>query len=1250
MANVKEKYNVKLMSINIRGLNSRKKRRNMFRWIKRQKIDICLLQETYSVHNLENIWRSEWGGQMYFSHGTNHGRGVMTLIRPGFDAKVINSKTDDIGRLLLLELSIQDTIFKLVNIYAPNTEESQIHFFKYLKKTMENNLTSQDRILVAGDFNFIFNNTLDRKGGVPIKNTDKRNQIINVLSDLKKQFEVQDIWRIKHPDTLRFTWRRENPRVKSRLDFWLTSEKVADSVENTRIIPVIGTDHSAVYLHLKSFVGADRGRGLWRLNTSFLQEEDYVKGIIQNKEIWLNEFADITDPQIMWELVKYRIRQFSAKYGKEKAQRLKSTESDQEEKLANLEREQDQAQDDTNIESLNKDIQEIKSKLAEIADYKTQGLILKSQTRWYEKGEKSNKYFLNLITRNQVRKCISKIQKEDGTFTTDNTEILDLQAAFYKKLYSNKCTKTEHEIELYLEKLAIPKLNENDRNQCEGVLTLDECHSVLKQFKNNKAPGNDGIPVDFYKKFWPLFGKLMVESFNDSYKTGQLTTSQRQAVISLLDKGKDRTLLKNWRPISLLNADYKIASKALAERFTSLLPKLVSDSQVGYVKSRNIIDNIKTIVDLVEFLKRQNRPGILVNIDFEKAFDSLDWSFLFSILKAYNFGPSFISWIQTLYNNISSCTINNGYTSKYFTVERGVRQGDPLSPYLFILAVEVMAQQIRQNRGIQGINIKDTEIKLLQYADDTNGLLTDIDSAREFLAAVRTFGDFSGLKLNIEKTEGMWLGSLRNSREKPLGIVWSEKSLRVLGVYVSYDETESNKLNFDNKVCKAKQLLNLWSSRNLTLHGRIQIVKTFIISQFNFVCSVLPTPDYIIKQINSLIFTFIWKGKKERIKRSILITDIKQGGLHTPDMETITKTCMLKWIKRLVSSTATPPWKQMLEIYLDRYKVKLDLLLYSNYSLKTLGIKKGDLPLFYYALLYLWSDVGNVTAGSKDKLLWYNKDILIEGKAVLYRDFLQVGIWYVADLYDDIGQKIPFAVWKSRGVKSVDILKWMSLIVATQTLSKVSDNGDEVSNLSLDLNVPLISMNSKAMYHTLLVRKTGNALYVPRVAKYIEDQPISWSEVYVRGNSIPIDTKTREFQYKFIQDVLANNYWLHKWGIKESAQCIYCKDGTENLQHMFWMCPITKRFWHFFEEFYANKIGHIELSIENVFLGVSDHRMYRLILAAKRYVYIKRIHEEDLPFMGYISTIKNQKSIEFQIAKENNMTALWYENWNFLDD
>ena len=179
----------------------------------------------------------------------------------------------------------------------------------------------------------------------------------------------------------------------------------------------------------------------------------------------------------------------------------------------------------------------------------------------------------------------------------------------------------------------------------------------------------------------------MVESFNYALKYGSLSISQRQGIISLIPKkNKNAEYLKNWRPVSLLNVDYKIATKTIALRLEKILPSIIHPCQSGYVKGRFIDESIRLIADTMDFTKTNDIPGIAVFLDFEQAFDSVEWDFIQKCLESFNFGPNLRQWISVFYKDISSCVIDNGVASQHFYLERGVRQGCPLSGILFVIA------------------------------------------------------------------------------------------------------------------------------------------------------------------------------------------------------------------------------------------------------------------------------------------------------------------------------------------------------------------------------------------------------------------------------------------------------------------------------------------------------------------------------------------------------------------------------------
>ena len=404
------------------------------------------------------------------------------------------------------------------------------------------------------------------------------------------------------------------------------------------------------------------------MNCALLEDGRYVDDLKSKIPVWLAEgYKDLSDNRNIWDWLKYNIRAHAIQHSKRRAKERIEKENSLQEKYSKAKIEFERDPNNLNVDILNSAKENLELLFYE---EKVKGIIIRARARWHEHGEKSTKYFLNLEKRNHIKKHMRKL-KISGLITTDPFDILSEQQRFYQGLYTsiNKNVDAMAKIESFLGDLNIPKLSEEKKLSCEGKITPEGCALLLETFQNDKTPGNDGIPIEFYRKFWHLISEPFTKCANECFEKGEMSRSQKQAVITLIEKkDKDHSFLENWHPISLVNVDAKIMSKVIATRLKNVLPQIIHHNQTGFVKDCYIGETVRSIFDIMD-LAEENFPGLMIFIDFQKAFDTIEWCYLQRCLESFNFGPEFIRWVMTFYNNIQSCVINNGITSDYFTLE-----------------------------------------------------------------------------------------------------------------------------------------------------------------------------------------------------------------------------------------------------------------------------------------------------------------------------------------------------------------------------------------------------------------------------------------------------------------------------------------------------------------------------------------------------------------------------------------------------
>ena len=288
------------------------------------------------------------------------------------------------------------------------------------------------------------------------------------------------------------------------------------------------------------------------------------------------------------------------------------------------------------------------------------------------------------------------------------------------------------------------------------------------------------------------------------------------------------------------------------------------------------------------------------------------WNFLKKVLNYYGFGYNFKRWITILYNDSESCVANNGYTSSFFKLSRGIRQGCPISALLFLLVVEINAIVLRKTNTVSGLKVGQTEIKLCQLADDMTLFLTSVESVKIAIELFEEFYRYSGLKLNKSKTEAFIIegDNVKIHRDNTIGIRWLTKPFKTLGMWYSLDPNKTYKLNFTEKINIIQSTLKTWQPRCLTLKGKITVLKSLIVPHILQLASVLPFNHSTLADLDAMFFNFVWSNRLHTISKNVLIQPVELGGLKMISTKCIVESAKVMWIKRFCNSVEAK-WKTL---------------------------------------------------------------------------------------------------------------------------------------------------------------------------------------------------------------------------------------------------------------------------------------------------------------------------------------------------
>ena len=1244
---------ITIASLNAQGLNGAKKRRDVIDHLRSKNYTIICLVDTHFTKDQERYITSEWGYQAVYNSFNSQSRGVAIFLTNKFEFKIHNTHRDTNGNVLLLDIEIEKHRITLAAIYGPNTDEPT--FYEHLQE----NIIKMGNIhtIITGDFNLLLNPSIDGINYKNVNNPNARQTVLKMMTELN----LYDVWRDENNDKKTFTWKRKlSPQTiqMGRLDFFLVSEALTNFTRDEKIIPGYRSDHSAISISLV-FNKINKSRTFWKFNSSLLNNVKYINEIKQVitdvkrqyalapynldniEQIENTMFQTNINPQLFFEMLLLEIRSktiaFSSAVKKNEINLIAQLESE----IAILETLDPVSNFDT--------IQIKNDTLKTIRETKLQGTLIRSRARWIEKREKPSNYFCNLENRHFVSKRMTSLIKENGEEATDIESINTVVSSFYKHLYSSKEDDIE-EVNLNTRLNGdTPKLSDDEANSLEGNIALEEAATVLNSMKNNKSPGSTGFTVEFFKFFWKDLGVFLVKSINYGFQIKELSSTQKEGVITCIPKGnKCKKYIQNWRPISLLNVSYKIASGCIANRIKTILPSIINSDQSGFMSGRFSGDNIRLLYDILNSSLEHKKTGLLLLIDFEKAFDSVAWSFIKKSLVYFNFKNNIIQWVETFYNNIKSTVIVNNSPTPWFPIQRGCRQGDPISPYIFLICGEILANMIRQSEHIKGYSLFEREIKISQYADDTSLFLDGSKDSFEYcIETILEYAKYSGLKMNFDKTKVVWFGCEYppNTIFMPhLNFEWNPQVFSMLGVDFTIDLKDITDINITKKLTEITHELNQWSKRDLTPFGRITVIKTLIISKIVHFLIALPSPSLkLLNEINKLLYTYLWNGKPDQIKRTSAKQSLSKGGLGMIDLQLFDKALKLTWIKRLfINNTA---WKSIIEL---KYPKIMNIPKFGD-EYKDKILNNMENPFWKEVITYYYSFYAKYKFKTKNELeatsFLYNSKVTIGNRVITNRDLVDGGVLYISQLKTD-DTFLTLQEFNTRFNVNLNFLQFNSIVNSIKTYLAKHQHlkpSKEVNNQPAFNKIVTTLKGSSPIYREFLETAEKGVTGYKKWSKIMNIEETYWENTFKILKNTTNDTKLHWLQFRIIHSILTTNRSVSKFRQDQNPMCSFCNTHSETIHHLMWNCTHTKTFWNELSNYINRRASHahnFKFTEKLVLFGKceiisTDKICDFIILVAKFYIYRCKVQTTNLNLKIFIAELYNRFLVEKRINNDS---------------
>ena len=1062
--------------------------------------------------------------------------GILVLVHEDF--QISRTSVIQPGRMITCHLThkIVNTSFQLVVIYGRQSSKMNKQDIDSFCSTLQDTCSPGEPTLLLGDFNFV-SSQIDRKCQIGSHERLYTQPWTMLLENLR----LADAYRSQYPNKVVYSF--VSKQAKSRLDRVYASEDLIRKVVRQRYTRTpFPTAHK---LYSFELLGEQEiGQSYWKFNTSFLKDAQYTR-IVQETFYNMEEIPDL-DAKSWWRIFLKVIKSKSTSYGKRKKKIERAVRFQITKEIDQLENDENSTPEkDERWRYLYQKLKDLEHK--EIESYRTRIKGLPT----YEQKEPDIQFYADLEKKRKQKSAITSLIDEDGKEHTNKEPLLRIVKSFYSKLYSP--SKVNSTTQAKLLRNIKKKISAAHKTMLDTPITKEEVRQAVKEMNINKSPGLDGIPAEFYQTYWHILENKYHAYLTQVQREG-LDPSKNKSVTTILYKNKgNRNNLAYYRPISLINVDIKILTKILTSRLKPVLPTIIHKTQTA-IDSRKINHTVHMIRDLIDYTNEQNIGACFLFLDQEKAFDRVDHDFLFKVMESFGIGETYINWLRMIYSNATMTVKVNGFLTEEIPIRRGVRQGDPLSFYLYIFVNEILSLQLRANQNIVGFQVGGEKIISMHYADDTTIAILQNRCFKEVYKELELYEAATGAKVNFEKTTGLWTGAWKNRTDEPIPITFTNTNVKTLGVY--YGNQNPAHETFTEISNKIKKTIGYWQRFKLNKFSKARVIEIFHASKLWYAANFYPIPADLQKQITEDFWTYInYPSKKITVSREEAMKLREDGGLKLVDIQAKSEASKVKWLMEVASDPSLKTNLDVITILLGMQKCDIkgkDLFFLPTYYID-LRLKTSS--LFYKEAIRAFStlETRKKIKEASTQHLFYNKSILVQntGKVVQLHHNEHIDttkLWPILEANELRKKGLPFV---KRFANLYDKLDLRLLTNKTDDLLIVENKPHSFPTVT-----------QKLLYAALLKLKPGYK-DSHHVTKWNQEfgTDLEWKQIWETVNDKTLYESTRASIWEQIHLNFFTQYNFNKWHTNETP-CSFCRKKPKSPFHIILNCSFIQLLWH----------------------------------------------------------------------------------------